>query len=132
MLKCRPDYLPANGVVVDLKTTGDIHNFTRTAHNLKYHWSAWLTCRGLTQITGQPHSQYYFAVIEVEEPYDSMMVQVMPEHFELAEYEIMELLPRLAACDRDNFWPGLPDEVVAMEMPSWAFKNARHILDQAA
>jgi len=132
MLKCRPDYLPANQVVVDLKTTGRIHEFDKTATNLKYHWSAYLTCRGLAEVTGIPHSQYYFAVVEVEPPYDSMMVQVMPEHFQLAEHEIMEILPRLAACDRDDVWPGLPDEVVALQMPAWAFKNARHILDQAA
>jgi hypothetical protein len=131
-LKCRPDYLPANTVVIDLKTTGDIHGFARTAYSLKYHWSAWLTCRGLTQVTGMLHNTYYFVVVETVEPFDAMVVQVMPEHFELAESEIMALLPQLAACDRDNYWPGFPDEVLSLQMPSWAFKNARHILDQAA
>ena len=131
MCKCRPDYLPGDRIVVDLKTTSDIHNFTRTAYNLKYYWSAYFTCRGLTKLTGQAHTDYYFAVVESVEPFDSMMVQVMPEHFQLAEHEIKEVLPQLAACDRDNAWPGYPDEIMALQMPAYAFKNAPHILEQS-
>lgn len=130
MCKCRPDYLPGDRIVVDLKTTADIHNFSRTAYNLKYYWSAYFTCRGLTKLTGQAHTDYYFAVVETVEPYDSMMLQVMPEHFQLAEHEIMQALPELAACDRSNSWPGLSDAVMSLQLPAYAFKNAPHILEQ--
>lgn len=118
-LKCRPDFLPKNGIVVDLKTTGDIHKFYKSARDFKYHWSSWLTCRGLTTETGYIHSQYIFAVVEINEPFDSAIYFTTQEQFDMARYEIEQLLPSLAHCHATNEWPGIEDRVFPLPLNTY-------------
>jgi hypothetical protein len=125
-LKCRPDYLPGKNVVVDLKTTSRrIKHFHKQALDLKYYWSGWLTCRGLTPLTGQEHREYLFAVVEATPPHDCQIIRMEPPLFELAEQELLPLLSQLADCDRAGVWPGSPDEIGSLIFPDWAMKGLR-------
>jgi hypothetical protein len=125
-LKCRPDYLPGRNIVVDLKTTSlPINQFPRQAVNLKYHWSGWLTCRGLTALTGEEHREYLFAVVETTLPHDCQIFRMPPILFELAEQELLPLLSQLSDCDRAGVWPGSPDEITDLIYPPWAMKDLK-------
>jgi hypothetical protein len=110
--------------VTDLKTTGlSLDDWPRHALRSKTHWSAYFTCRGLTALTGLKHREYLFAVVETTPPHDARIMRTPKIIMELAEYEIMELLPRLIECDRTDTWPGSPDEVTDLKFPSWAYKD---------
>jgi hypothetical protein len=127
-LKCRPDFLPGKNIVVDLKTTSlPINQFPRQAANLKYHWSGWLTCRGLTSLTGQLHTEYLFAVIETTPPHDCQIFRMPAILFELAEQELLPLLTQLSDCDRAGVWPGSPDEVADLIYPLWAMGDLKNL-----
>jgi hypothetical protein len=120
-LKCRPDYLPGKKIVVDLKTTSlPIKQFPKQAERLLYHWSAWLTCRGLTELTGQEHREYLFAVVESNPPHDCQMIRTPEKLFRLAEVQLSPLLEQLADCDRAGVWPGSPDEIVDLVFSKFA------------
>ena len=73
MMKCRPDYVPTEMIMVDLKTTAtaiDQESFEKQAYNLHYHWSAAMTLRGVTLATGKQRSIYIFVVVEVNPPHE--------------------------------------------------------------
>lgn len=124
LCKCRPDYLPGHQVVVDLKTTGlALDEFGRHAVNMKYHWSAWFTCRGLTQLTGIQHTEYLFAVVEINPPFDCRIFRTQPQQFELAQYELENLIPYLIQCDNTGEWPGSDDKLYDLEYPYWALRD---------
>jgi hypothetical protein len=122
--RCRPDHLPGKAVVVDLKTTGlPLSDWPRYAANSKAHWSAYWTCRGLEALTGKPHHEYLFVVVETKPPHDCMVFRTPEKLFELASHELTDLLPSLAYCDQQGFWLGSPDEIVDLEYPRWVFKD---------
>ena len=124
LFKCRPDYLPGHNVVTDLKTTSILlDDWPRYAANSKAHWSAYLTCKGLTELTGIQHTEYLFAVIEINPPFDARIFRTPPEYLELAQYELEDLIPELIMCDASDTWPGSKDELIPLEYPYWALKN---------
>jgi len=123
-LKVRPDYLPGGNIVVDLKTDidGSPDAFGKKAFNLHYHWSAWLTCRGLEHLTGERHNKYYFVVVEKEIPFD-VAVYEMPDYaFEIARREIEPLLERYSRCLEADIWPGYENRRIMLDFPAWALK----------
>lgn len=130
LCKCRPDKIPGQKVVFDLKTTSlNLDAWPRYAANSKAHWSAWLTCRGLTKLTGEKHTEYLFGVVETNPPHDARIYRTPRILFELAEYEIQELLPRLIECDRTNTWPGSDDEILDLVFPKWSMKPVEELME---
>ena len=125
MLKIRPDYLPGGNLVVDLKTDIDAspEAFARKTFNLKYHWSAWLTCRGLEYLTGERHDQYFFVVVEKEIPFDVAVYEVPTYAFELARRQIRPLLERYSRCLEADDWPGYENKRILLDFPAWALKD---------
>jgi hypothetical protein len=124
-MKCRPDYIPAPRIVVDLKTDGqdiDVESFERTIHNKKYHWSAGLTLRGMHMATGEPHRVYIFVVVETTPPHEVAVYQLPQEAIALGKMEVMETMARLAWCDMTDKWPGMPNRIQQAGLPPWAYK----------
>ena len=126
LMKCRPDYIPADRVMVDLKTTAsaiDPESFQRQALNLHYHWSAALTLRGLTQATGKTHRVYVFVVVEINPPFEVAVYQATEDFIFLGLREAMAVMERLAWCDKNNVWPGMPNKTMQLGLPAWARKR---------
>ena len=124
-LKCRPDYLPAEGIAVDLKTCKDASpdGFGRDAARYKYHWSACLTLRGLTAITGIEHTEYIFVCIEKEPPHNVACYRCPPHLVDLAGRQIEEPLTLYAKCLKTNEWPGYENRILDLKFPGWAEKE---------
>ncbi|WP_419663196.1 conserved uncharacterized protein, exonuclease-related [Desulfosarcina variabilis str. Montpellier] len=125
-MKCRPDYIPADRVMVDLKTTKtpiDKDSFDRHAEKLKYHWSAALTLRGMHIVTGKHHPTYIFVVVEVEPPHEVAVFQATQEFIALGKKESMRAMQYLAWCDKNNFWPGAPNLIQQVGLKPWGYKK---------
>lgn len=126
LMKCRPDYIPAELVIVDLKTTAnaiDLESFQRQALNLHYHWSAGLTLRGLTQATGKTHRVYVFVVVEINPPFEVAVYQASEDFIFLGIREAMATMERLAWCGKNNVWPGMPNKTLQLGLPAWAHRK---------
>jgi hypothetical protein len=126
LMKCRPDYLPGGGMVVDLKTTDRLltaDGFERTANNLFYHWSAALTLRGMHKATGLPHNLYFFVVVEVNPPHEVAVFRADRDFLALGNAEVYPMLQRLAWCDYKRVWPGIPDRVQPVSAPGYKLRK---------
>jgi hypothetical protein len=53
-------------------------------------------------------------------PHDCQMIRMTPVLFDLAEQELLPLLPQLADCDRAGVWPGSADEIVDLVFSKYA------------
>jgi hypothetical protein len=125
-MKCRPDYIPQDLVMVDLKTTKvaiDKDSFERHAENLKYHWSAALTLRGMSTITRQQHKIYVFVVVEAEPPHEVAVFKATQEFIALGIKEATRAMEYLAWCDKNNKWPGAPNLTQQVGLTGWAYKK---------
>jgi hypothetical protein len=128
MVKCRPDYLPYNGVAVDLKTTAtpiDKEGFTRQAYNLHYHWSAALTLRGLTTATTKQHRIYVFVVVEINPPHEVAVYRATEDFVALGKMQVMSAMSRLSWCDKNNHWPGMPDRIQQVGLPGYVLNKLK-------
>lgn len=125
-IKVRPDYLPGGDIIVDLKTTRDASpfGFGAQSFNLKYHWSAELTCRVLSRATGRPFSSYYFVCVENTAPYAVAVYLATKDQLVFAREELDRLLWEFAGCYKANEWPGYSKDVIPLEWPAWAWKKA--------
>ena len=123
LLKCRPDSLPGDCRIVDLKSCNDItpEGFGRAAYNYKYHWSAYLSTWGMTELTNHEHTDYYFVCVENHPPFDVAIYKTPIEIMEMAYEEIRELLPLLATADKTDTWPGQPKTIQRLQFPGYAF-----------
>jgi hypothetical protein len=102
LLKARPDYLPGNQIVIDLKT---------------------LTLDGLTRVTGHEHKEYFFVCLEKTPPYDCAVYQCPDDLVNRGREEIAALLPYLAECIHNNEWPGMPDEILEPVISGWFWRR---------
>jgi hypothetical protein len=126
--KCRPDYyIPAeHNIIVDLKTTKypiSRGEFEKHAYNLKYHWSAGMTLRGMRIASGKNHNIYIFVVVEVEPPHEVAVFRASNEFIALGKKEVLNTMGRLAYWDKHNFWPGAPNLIQMVGLPGWAMKK---------
>jgi hypothetical protein len=126
LCKCRPDYLPGDGVVTGLKTSAqnvDHDTFSRIAYNLKYHWEAAWYLNGVTACTNSLHNRYVFFCVEQNPPYLVAAYEMSETAIDLAWNEINPLLEMYIKCLTKNFWPGYPEEIQELELPRWAYKK---------
>lgn len=124
LVKARPDKLPGAPIVVNLKTCRDAspEAFGKQAHNLNYHWSAFIDTLGTTVVTGASHFEYYLIAVENTLPYDVAVYRVTPKIMDLARRQCEPLLHDLWWCKKNNQWPGYGSDIKELQFPGYAFK----------
>jgi hypothetical protein len=122
-IKVRPDHLPGGTVVTDLKTTRDASEamFGTQSFNLKYHWSAALTLRVLSRVTGQAFTDYYLVAVENSAPFAVAVYLFDAIQVRLAAEQIDKQLDLYAKCYHAKNWPGYPEIVQPVKWPRWAW-----------
>lgn len=118
--KARPDYTKP-GLLVDLKSCLDARPepFSKACWNYRYHVQAGWYGLGHQQSTGDK-CEFLFIAIEKTPPYavalyladDSMVRQGLAEA--LADAQVY------AECVETDNWPGYPDEIQTIMLPTWA------------
>jgi len=130
-LRCRPDFMRDDGLIVDIKTTHSARPslFFKTAWDLHYDVSVAMTCDGYTALTGKEPQNYVFLVIETTAPhkieiYDSFR----PDEFgnvaysEAGAVRFRKYLEKYVFSRDNNYWPSYNDKVVPMGFPGYANK----------
>jgi hypothetical protein len=125
-VKCRPDLLPGELKVVDVKTASDVTpgGFGRAAYNFRYHWSAYLTNAILAEITGHPHT-YYFLAIENQFPFECVIYEAFSGAIDLAESELSPIMARLAMAHNTGIFKKITEkkEILGLSLPYWAIRR---------
>lgn len=120
-LKSRHDQyiLMNNGsvMIIDVKTTSDLHDYSRTIANFRYDQQAALQVEAIRVGLGKEVSIYYYLFIENDFPYDYRLVQLPLEYIERANYKNQLLLKNIQLAKINDNW--IPDRRVVAELPGW-------------
>lgn len=108
--KCRPDHLPGDRTITDLKATesANRYQFERVCELLKYHWSAAITARGVSAVTEETHVVYNFVVVERTPPYGIMCYYADAGQIALAWAQMGRFLESLTWCLTNDKWATYP------------------------
>jgi exodeoxyribonuclease VIII len=123
--KMRADFLTADGIIVDLKTTMDAsaEAFGRSAVKYRYHVQSAFYSHGYELDRGYAPEAFVFIAVETTYPYEVAIYHADDNVIALGRDTFMPELHRYAACVRTGKWPGYGDLIQLLQLPGWAFKR---------
>lgn len=132
-LRCRPDFLRDDGIVVDVKTTDDasLEEFSRSIVKWRYHVQAAFYLDGLAVAIKQSGSdrvvpdQFVFLVVEKKPPYAVACYVLDEEAIALGREEYREDVLRLAGAKALNMFPGYGNKIQKISVPVWYAARSR-------
>jgi hypothetical protein len=121
-LKSRPDWLPddpANGWVIDYKTTADLRprKFSAQAFECGYHLQAALQVDACREVLGVDPVGIGHVVQEKTAPYLAELRLFTPEQIDFGRREYRRALRIFARCWASKTWPGYTTEPQYFETP---------------
>lgn len=125
LVKCRPDFLTDDLVVVDLKTatSAEFRDFQRSVVDYNYHVSSALTLDGIQQTLDLPEAEfpgpYVFCVIEKEPPFAVAIFEADSNMLFEGRAQYQDCLLKYSACRKANSWPGYPETIQTISLPKW-------------
>lgn len=125
LLKCRPDWLRTDGMLIDLKTTVDAspESFRRTCQKFRYHvQAAWYM--DICNKQGLEIDEFVFVVIEKTPPFKVAVYTLNEQSIALGREIYMHDLNKLQDAFESNEWPGY-DEIIELSLPESAFNALR-------
>lgn len=135
--RARIDWMPnvAKGrrlVVVDYKTTKSAEpgEFARSAATFGYAQQADFYMRGLKALGIERDPAFIFVAQETEAPYLVSVVQIAADDLNLAHQLNGRALWTFKQCSESGVWPGYPEQVVTIDLPTYWRINAEAIIDQ--
>lgn len=128
-LKCRPDYLRDDGLIIDLKTTKSAYKsfFQKDAFNYYYDISVALTSRGYKALTGEMPKNYVFLAVESKPPYLIEAYDTFREANGMGmtfagygEERLQTAINRLNDCTARDYWPSYNEGIEPLGIPAYA------------
>ena len=125
-VKCRPDWLRKESrLIVDLKTTEDAseRGFTRSIAGLGYYLqAAWYL--DVCQAAGIAIDTFLFIAVEKSPPYAVGIYELDDASLETGRREYQRALALWKHCTEMNEWPGYTPDIVTLQLPAWALREA--------
>ena len=109
------------GLILDVKTTSSLASkdeFQATVFRYGYAVQAQLY-RMVLNRAGLKADRFAWIVCETNAPHGVACYSVDAELLDSFEPLVVSALHRWADCEHTQSWPGYPDEVVGLEIPSW-------------
>jgi hypothetical protein len=127
-LKSRPDWLPddpANGWVIDYKTTADLRprKFSAQAFECGYHLQAALQVDACREVLGVDPLGIGHVVQEKAQPHLAELRLFTPEQIDFGRKEYRRALRTFARCWESKRWPGYTTQPAYIETPYYIAKN---------
>jgi len=123
--RCRPDWMcfdkkTKSGFIIDLKTTADLSNFSKSIESFRYDVSGAFYSDGYEAVFGSKPTAYLLAVVESKQPHDVCIMYAPPEILERGRKsyhrDLAGIRKSLITCE----WASFPDDFIPMELPAWA------------
>lgn len=120
-IKARPDYLHADGMIIDLKSTVDAspEGFPRQAVNYGYALSAWQYSMLVAQVTGKPMKKFAIVAVEKKPPYCVACYVLDAEWMKYGERQYNKAITMLAHARRSGRFEGYPEHVMLLDLPRY-------------
>lgn len=121
-LKCKPDAISADGLLVDIKTcqSANPYVFGRACIDYGYDLSAAMYVDGLNA-NGISVSTMYFICIEKSAPYEIAIYHFSDQDIELGRAKYKKAAGIISKCMESGVFPGYPEESRAIVLPTWAY-----------
>jgi len=119
--KCRPDFINIfDHIVIDLKTTTDAspEAFSRTIINFRYHWQAAHYLAGVNAVYDDCYTDFVLIAVEKAPPFAFQVYQIAYSDIYYAQQQIKPLMRTYAKCLETDTWPGPPDAIQLIELPT--------------
>lgn len=125
-VKCRPDWLRDDGILVDLKTTDCAapNAFARSVAKYRYHVQAALYSDLLQAVTGEPVKAFVFIAVEKAPPFAVSVYELDAESMEVGRAAYQRNLDTFRRCLEANDWPAYSPAIETLTLPRWAFAEA--------
>ena len=117
-LRSRPDFFNED-VVIDLKTTDCLSNFSKSVYNLGYHRQAVMQLDGLKKIDGR-NRYFAFFVVEKKPPYLTACFTLDEAALKQGRKEYLNAAAVYSECLKANEWPGYEEKIQILSLPKWA------------
>lgn len=121
LVKCRPDWITENGVVVDIKTTDDASpdGFAKSAANFRYYVQAPWYLDILERLYGEAPPYFLFVAVEKKRPHAVAVYFVENDQIAIGRERYLKDLNRIAECKTSGNWPGYSDQIEPLKLPRW-------------
>lgn len=125
-VKCRPDWLRDDGIVVDLKTTdcAGPSAFSRSVAKYRYHVQAAFYSDLLQAVTGESVKAFVFVAVEKTAPFAVSVFELDAESMEAGRTAYQRNLDTYRRCLEANHWPAYSDAIETLTLPRWVFAEA--------
>jgi hypothetical protein len=120
----RVSYDLDGGTVVDVKTTTDAGRFAfeRSIFNFGYHRQAAFYLRGFNAVN-VPVRHFTIIAVEKKPPHEVGIYRLVDSAIEAGAEQINDLLAQYQQCVGSGVWPGYPDEILDIALPTWAWNQ---------
>ena len=129
LLQCRTDiWNEKEAAVVDVKTCQSLdddaaQSFQKNFWRYGYHRQA-AFYRTIMRLCGFSIKEFFFAAVEIEEPFGCQVYRCGEEAFTIGDEENGEDLRALVHCYETGIWPNCPEEILEIELPEWYVRRA--------
>jgi hypothetical protein len=130
-LQCRSDWFlekpPGGGPPMDVnvKTIDHLANFDQQFSKFDYYRGAAFYRAVMAKVLGleRMEPQMLFLVVEKNEPFQAVLRVPDTQSMEIGWKEIMRDLSTLTRCFETGMWPGEPDVMRPVSLPSWKVRQ---------
>lgn len=126
-LKARPDAVPVDTDVADLKTTADAsaRGCQMALSDRGYHMQMALIGMGMEEVLGRKASElhYHLVFVEKKPPYAVVIQPVDSAAIYWARLELRRAIRRFAECFEKNDWPAYDHDMQTLRLPDWYVKK---------
>ena len=119
--RSRPDWVPPEDYLVDLKTTSNADQgawIKTTLNGANYDLQAVHGIAGMEKIEGRTRD-FVFLLVELEEPFATSFVGLAPEYLDLARLKRAHAIKVWRECLSAKKWPAYSDEIHYAQLPTW-------------
>jgi hypothetical protein len=121
-VKCRPDYLKKEPIIVDVKTFSDlsISNVQRQVYKMKYHWQSYFYLKVLEQALGIKTTNFVHVFIDID-GHCGLPYVLDDAALDKAGQEVEPLIDKFVECTNSGVWHAYPDTIINCSLPHYGF-----------
>ena len=117
--RCRPDIIFGDDILIDLKTTTDAKEYSRSAFKYRAHVQAAMYMAGYFAQTGIRPKEFLFITIEKSAPFGIITHRASEEFIARGMKEMNDNLAVYARCLETDQWPCYPEAIQDLSLPPW-------------
>ena len=131
-LKSRPDRLPSDAVLADLKTTKSARpsSLERDIVNYGYHMQLGLAAMGMRALMDVTCTDAWLVFVESAAPHDVTMVRLGDELMDFGERQCRRAIRSLADAIEADEWPGYAIGPRTAHGPDWFHKKMQNEIER--